>query len=417
MIWKQLAAIVAILGVTAAVLVFQLGVFDEDAAQPALGLLETGDFERGPNGGRMLRDGEFGLEVAIFESGIPPEFHLYGYEDDGLLAPSQFTAGIELTRLGGVVDRFVFTPEAEYLRGDLVVTEPHSFDVGVTASYRGREYRWQYESHEGRTRIPRRVSEAQQIRVEPAGPAVITDLIELTGTVQTDPGRVSQVRVRFPGIVTSVRRSVGDVVSKGESLGSVETNESLRSVSIEAPIGGLIVNRNVQEGQVTGDDPLFVIADLSQVWVQLNVFGADLQAVQSGQSVVVTTLEGREISGAIEWISPLVAHGSQSLRARVPLPNPDGELRPGQFVRAQVATSEVAVPLAVKRSGLQAFRDFDVVFAQIGEDYEVRMLELGRFDAQYVEVLGGINPGDLYVSENSYLIKADIEKSGATHDH
>ena len=75
------------------------------------------------------------------------------------------------------------------------------------------------------------------------------------------------------------------------------------------------------------------------------------------------------------------------------------------------------MPLAVKRTGLQTFRDFTVVYAQIGNEYEVRMLELGRQDGEWVEVLGGIEQGTRYVSANSYLIKADIEKSGAAHDH
>ncbi|MYI69911.1 MAG: secretion protein HlyD, partial [Boseongicola sp. SB0673_bin_14] len=75
------------------------------------------------------------------------------------------------------------------------------------------------------------------------------------------------------------------------------------------------------------------------------------------------------------------------------------------------------VPLAVRRSALQTFRDFTVVYAQIGDEYEVRMLELGRAAGDWVEVLGGLDPGTRYVTENSYVLKADIEKSGATHDH
>jgi membrane fusion protein, heavy metal efflux system len=75
------------------------------------------------------------------------------------------------------------------------------------------------------------------------------------------------------------------------------------------------------------------------------------------------------------------------------------------------------VPLAVKKAALQPFRDFTVVFEQVGDTYEVRMLELGEEQLEWVEVLGGLKPGARYVSENSYLIKADIEKSGASHDH
>ncbi|MGS7873646.1 efflux RND transporter periplasmic adaptor subunit, partial [Stenotrophomonas forensis] len=91
--------------------------------------------------------------------------------------------------------------------------------------------------------------------------------------------------------------------------------------------------------------------------------------------------------------------------------------RPGMTVAAEVTLSSEEVPLAVKESGLQRFRDFTVVFAQVKDTYEVRMLELGRRDGEYVEVLGGLKPGTPYVAEQSYLIRADIEKSGASHDH
>jgi cobalt-zinc-cadmium efflux system membrane fusion protein len=82
-----------------------------------------------------------------------------------------------------------------------------------------------------------------------------------------------------------------------------------------------------------------------------------------------------------------------------------------------VTVADHDVPLVVRESGLQSFRDFTVVYAQVGETYEVRMLDLGRRDGEFVEVLGGLEQGTVYVTENSFLIKADIEKSGASHDH
>jgi membrane fusion protein, heavy metal efflux system len=73
--------------------------------------------------------------------------------------------------------------------------------------------------------------------------------------------------------------------------------------------------------------------------------------------------------------------------------------------------------LAVDNRALQDFRDWQVVFIKIGDTYEIRPLELGRTDGSFTEVLGGLNPDDTYVVGNSYLIKADLEKSGASHDH
>ena len=105
----------------------------------------------------------------------------------------------------------------------------------------------------------------------------------------------------------------------------------------------------------------------------------------------------------------------QSVVARVTLEG--AQLPPGTFVTAQVKVGEYDVPLAVNRIGLQTFRDGPVVYARVGDVYEVRMLEIGREAGEWLEVLGGLELGTEYVTTNSHLIKADIEKSGATHDH
>ena len=97
--------------------------------------------------------------------------------------------------------------------------------------------------------------------------------------------------------------------------------------------------------------------------------------------------------------------------------NSSGTLLPGTFVTAEVAVAEHDVPLAVKRGGLQSFRDFTVVYGEYGEEYEVRMLELGRQFGDWAEVLGGLVPNTRYVTEGSYVLKADVEKAGASHDH
>ena len=91
------------------------------------------DFERGPHRGRLLRDGDFSLEVTIFETGVPPQFHLYAYRGDKPVPASEVSAIIELSRLGGKVDRFTFRADGDHLVGDSTVVEPHSFDVAVLA--------------------------------------------------------------------------------------------------------------------------------------------------------------------------------------------------------------------------------------------------------------------------------------------
>lgn len=381
--------------------------------------MHTDEIEKGPHGGRLLRDESLALEITLFETGVPPEFHVYAYQNDRPLAPERLELDIELKRLGGTIDKISFSPQGDYLRGRGEVVEPHSFDVTVSAGFEGRQYQWHYSSFEGRTQVPEAIARKAGIETEAAGPVNIHQTVSLTGRVQADPDRLSQVRPRFPGMVQSVRRNLGESVEVNEVLATVQSNESLQTYSVKAPIAGLIIKRDVQVGEATADGPMFIIADLSQVWVELDLFSRDLEQVRVGQNVAIHSLDGEyRAGGVIDWISPLAAHASQSVTARVPINNTaQADLRLGQFVRGTVEVADYPVPLAVKRSALQRFRDHQVVFARFNDTYEVRMLELGRADRDWVEVLGGLAPGTEYVTSNSYLIKADIEKSGAAHDH
>lgn len=378
---------------------------------------EAEEVEKGPRGGRLLTSGDFALEITLFEKGVPPEFHLYAYQDGRELNPANVQAVIKLSRLDGQIDTFNFTPQNDYLRGDGIVTEPHSFDVSVEVSYQGQQHNWQYENYEGRVQVIADIAAASGIQTDEAGPRSILETLKLVGRIQVDPNRLSQVRARFPGLVTKVNRELGDRVKRGEVLAVIQSNESMQAYQLTAPISGVIVQRDVQVGETAASEPLFIVADLSQVWAELDVFNQDINRVMPGQAVALETLSGHRVNGKIDWLSPMVAHASQSVQARVIIDNKDLKLRPGQFIRGQVTVAQYDVSLAVRKSGIQGFRDFQVVFARIGDTYEVRMLELGRADNDWIEVLGGLKPGTEYVMENSYLIKADIEKSGASHDH
>ncbi|MDH0624142.1 efflux RND transporter periplasmic adaptor subunit [Pseudomonas chengduensis] len=375
------------------------------------------DYERGPNNGRLLRDGDFALEVTIFETNAPPHYRLYAYRSDSLIPPTEVVATIELSRLDGEVNRFTFAPESTYLVGSGEVTEPHSFDVAVTAEHGGKRSNWSYESYEGRVTIPAAIAEDAGIRVEQAGPASIRDIVRLTGTIAFDSNRYASVGARFPGIVQSVSVQQGERVQRGQTLAVVEGNESLRTYSITAPFDGVVLARNTNVGDVAEAGALFELADLSQVWIDLRAIGTDADLLEPGQPVRIRSATGGATTEATIGSLLPVAGTGQSVIARVSIPNPEGRWRPGMTVAAEVTAGSREVPLAVKESGLQRFRDFTVVFAQVGETYEVRMLELGDRDGEYAEVLGGLKPGTPYVTEQSFLIRQDIEKSGASHDH
>jgi cobalt-zinc-cadmium efflux system membrane fusion protein len=375
------------------------------------------EFERGPHRGRLLRDGDFAVEITIFETGVPPEFRLYAYLDDKPLPTQSWNANVELHRLDGEVDTFTFRPEGEYQRGDGTVEEPHSFDVVVRASRGERRHEWKYPSYEGRTTIASAIAEEAGVEVEPAGQAVIRDNVHLLGGIALNADRHAAIKARFDGTVREVRVRQGDRVRRGQALLVVEGNESMRNYDINAPFDGVVLTRATNVGDVTSGNTLLEIADLSQVWVELHALGDVASRIKVGQKVAVKSATGElRANAVIRALSPVATRG-QSVIARAVLANPEGSWRPGMTVEADVVVSEREVPLAVRESGLQRFREFTVVFAQVGETYEVRMLELGARDGTFAEVLGGLKPGTPYVTEQSFLIKADIEKSGASHDH
>ena len=164
---------------------------------------------------------------------------------------------------------------------------------------------------------------------------------------------------------------------------------------MRAPFSGVVIEKNISVGEtVNENEVIFVIADLSTVWVDATVYAKDLNLVKVDQKVTVTSdVLGAETQGVLTYVGPLVGGKTRSAKARVVIPNPDGIWRPGLYVNIKVVHEETAVPLAVRAEALQTFRDWDVVFVRVGNLFEARPLELGRRDGELVEVLGGLCPG------------------------
>jgi cobalt-zinc-cadmium efflux system membrane fusion protein len=377
------------------------------------------DYERGPHRGRMLRDGDFAIEMTIFEDGVEPEFHVYAYRDDKPIAPGEVRLDVALTRLGGEVDHFAFAPRGDHLRGDAVVHEPHSFDVKVTAVENGRSHSWTYASYEGRTTIAEQAARAGGVKSERAGPVAITERIDIAGRVEITPEGKADVRARLPGQIVWLSGQLGQRVRKGQPLFRVESSHSLQTYSVPAPISGIIVEKNANVGDVTGDRAIFVIADPTNLHAEFFVYPRDAERIQVGQKVEVRSLSGAvRLEAKVEAILPTADIASQTLMAHVHLPSSAADqFRPGMGVEGSFAVSELQVPLAVRTKAIQRFRDFEVVYAKVGNSYEVRMLEIGRRTPEWTEVLGGLRPGAEYVTDGAFLIRADVEKSGASHDH
>ena len=375
---------------------------------------------KGDHGGRLLEQNGFAVELAIAEDGTPPKYKAWLYRDGKPLPPSAGAVEVRLKRLGNVAENHALKPQADgSLMAASIVGEPHSFDVEVVAQINGTALGWAYPSYEGRTQIAEAVAQDAGIRVAPAGPGVIADEHEVQGLLTPLESRIAKVAARFPGPVRKLNVNVGDTVRAGQVLATIESNLSLTTYAVTAPIAGVVLTRNAAVGSVASEGaPLFEVTDLSSLWVDLHIFGADAQHIRPGVPVTVTRMsDGATAQTTLERVLPGTATASQSTVARATIANTDGLWRPGSAVKARITVEQQPAPLVVPLAALQRFRDWDVVFIRIDDTYEIRPVELGKRDARQVEVLTGLSAGDPVVVEQSYLVKADIEKSGASHDH
>ena len=383
------------------------------------GEAEESDYPRGPHNGRLLSEGGFAVEVTIYEPDIPPQFRVFPYLNGEPLNLDEVELVIELHRFAGRVDKFQFKKQDDYLVGDLVVEEPHSFDVKVIAKYAGKSYAWEYESYEGRVEISEQAAASVDLQFETAGPRTMRTTVSMNGKIISNENRMMHVYPRYPGIVKEARKHLGDKVVKNEVLAGVESNESLQPYNITSLLDGTVTHHDIALGEfVSNDSLIYAVTDLSTVWVDLNVHRHDFSLLRKGQKIFIDS--GDDVpkgEATIMYLSPFGAENTQTMLARAELANPDMEWRPGLFVKAEVVVKEEKVPVVVKDSALQTFRDWDVVFMRDGTTYEIAIVELGRRDGDWVEVLSGLKAGTKYVSGNSFVVKADILKSGASHDH
>ena len=375
------------------------------------------EVEKGPNNGRMLRQEDFAIELAIYEDGVPPEFRVWATEAGQPISPDEIKVRVVLDRLGDLKDDIGFYKQEDYLRGDMAIYEPHSFAVKLNAEYQGNDYTWTYDNFEGRVIINDEIAMASGIRTEKAGPANLRKTISVYGQLISPIENTRTISARFDGIVRKVHVNLGDEVNKGMPLLTIESDKSLNSYTIYAPISGVVTDRKINTGEHTKGNSLLRIVDKKSLAAELFVFPENRSKIQIGNPVSLM-VEGvsSPIEGEIDYISSEI-DGVEGVAIRVSIKNLSGNLSPGAMVRGTVTTNIHEVPLSVKRDGIQAFRDFQVVYAKVGTTYEVRMLELGEQAGEWAEVKSGLQSGTEYVTSNSYVIKADIDKSGASHDH
>ncbi len=201
-----------------------------------------------------------------------------------------------------------------------------------------------------------------------------------------------------------------------------EPESGLTTYRIRAPFTGEIVDRHITVGEtIPAETPVFTIADLSTVWVDLRVYPKDLAVIEPGQSVRITpTTDGFEGEGTIRFVQPLLGEDTRTALARVLMPNADRRWKPGLFVTARVTVDAEEADVVVPGTALIRMEDGDdVVFIETGEGFLARKVAVGRRSRDSIEILSGLEPGDRFVADGGFNLKAELGKDsfGDGHGH
>jgi cobalt-zinc-cadmium efflux system membrane fusion protein len=275
-----------------------------------------------------------------------------------------------------------------------------------------------HETPEKQTRISREMVDAYGIETRHVGAGTIREQQLLHGRIRVNAEGVRTVAARFPGTVRDVEVRLGQWVEAGQRLARIESSESLQIYSLSAPIAGVVTRRTVNPGELAGEQALFEIVDTRQVWAEFDVFPSSRARLEPGQRVRVAAAGGGMTGeGELDYLASLAAEHTQAMVARVVLDNAQGQWLPGQFVSGRVVTGEVEAAVVVPLSALQRMDGVEVVFVNDGDIYQAQPVTLGRRDHEQAEVTAGLTSGAHIAVKSTYLLKADIEKSAAEHEH
>jgi Cu(I)/Ag(I) efflux system membrane fusion protein len=218
--------------------------------------------------------------------------------------------------------------------------------------------------------------------------------------------RASETKLRLWGLTDAQLRAIAD------------NNEPIERVPWFATASGVVIEKAVVDGAaVTAGQRLFRIADLDQIWVEADVYESDLPRIKHGMpaSIALTYLPGRTFEGKVELIYPYLDPMSRTGRVRIPLPNPDKALKPDMFATVTFKLPlgpKVLVPIsAVVYTGPRR-----LVFLDLGHGaLRPQEVEIGARAGDLVEIIHGVNDGDLVVSSGNFLVAAEsrVRSAGA----
>jgi len=251
------------------------------------------------------------------------------------------------------------------------------------------------------------------VKTAVAGAGKLQLHVSLPGEVAIPPANLAHIHPRFPGIVKEVRKTIGDKVKKGEALAIIESNESMADYAIKSLINGTVIEMHMTRGEMVDDSKHgFVIADLSAVWIYLQVYQKDLPYVRKGQKVLISAGKSMpRVTATIDYISPIIDEATRTAEARLVLRNSKDLWKPGLFVTGRIIADNINVPVMAPKTSLETMGNQTVIFTKTKDGFEPKPVEMGRENDQFIEIIHGLKAGQTYVSKNGFTLKAELLKS------
>jgi cobalt-zinc-cadmium efflux system membrane fusion protein len=325
---------------------------------------------------------------------------------------------ITLRRLGDREERYLLEATGPgRFESFATVGEPHAF-TGELLIPEVSAKALTFEQVEAQTAITPALQKELGVRLATASGQILTPRAEAYGRLRLPPRAERPVQARFPGVIVAAKGQLGTWVEAGTALFTVESNQNLKRYEVRAPSAGALTGALYGVGElVLGGEALATVTDWRVLWAELEAYPDLAAQLTPGLEVTLYDAEDRLVAeGPITRLGSAL-NAAQALPFYVELANPEGQLRPGQWVRAEVALPSRDAVVAVPRSALQRYRNGEAVYIFADERFEVRPVTLGARDGQWVEIRDGLRPGTRYVADHSFVLKADIEKAGAAHDH
>ena len=206
--------------------------------------------------------------------------------------------------------------------------------------------------------------------------------------------------------------------SKLSALGANGSSGPLNQFVLRAPFDGVVVEKHITQGEMVKEDTnVFLLSDLSTVWVNIVVTAKDLESIRVGEvATVQSTASDSSATGKVSYVGALLGEETRSANARVVLANPKLAWRPGLFVNVSMTRETREVPVAVVPEAVQTDDGKSTVYMRVPKGFQAKSVRIGASDGKFVEIASGLEPGAVYATTGSFVLKADQGKGSAEHE-